>query len=694
MRRMVGLPLWIVAVFLVCGLSALWIGSPSAEPKTKAGRDAGQKQPASSQDRWFVRKTPSGFVLGGADWDDNETQRTAFEIAGTLPVVEYAAANQSPPIADGFGGLQIASFRALAMLDTGFVEVRNGTVTVDGVSGSADGDAVGALLISALPRGYRLSSAIVRKPPTEPYFFSIRRGEQIELEGFVPDEATRALLVATVMTLDPGTAVIDRTRIRTSAPPAFSDAARTVILQTKPFQHAVAALTDRRFDLLAHAGSLNWNEASVCRQTLAVLPRGYACGFVHIVTHPIARGPASFHRRDMSMFVKANPKAKGMGRRAAKGKGWSAPREEVARPKAEPAQKRYKATNPAATPRAVVREQDRDPRTVDLYFATNRKVNKSETSKTAILSDRAFTGERDDGLNFGVVRVRIPEDHKVGTIRLPGGISIFGYQTDPFDPKRHFHIRSRQLVTRAEWDGFVRELKPTDALVFVHGFNNTFDDAAFRMAQIVWDLGYRGLPVLFSWPSRAGVLEYQYDRESALASRRRFIELLQILQKDHSVERVHVLAHSMGNFLVLDALANLVGTSDPLRIAELIMAAPDIDRDQFLQNVPFVQKIVKGMTLYASSNDRALVLSRGLAGGIPRAGDVGASGPILLPGLESIDMSAMGDEMFGLNHNTFAANRSLIDDLFILLTKGERAPRLRQIRGVPETGPKYWRFAQ
>ncbi len=379
----------------------------------------------------------------------------------------------------------------------------------------------------------------------------------------------------------------------------------------------------------------------------------------------------------------------------AKGKGWSAPPGEwLDRKPSPPRRSTRRRIQPRRRAPSYVSRTGKNSRTVDLYFATNRKVNKNETSKTAVLSERAFTGERGDGLNFGVVRVRIPEDHKVGTIRLPGGISIFGYQTDPFDPKRHFHMRSRQLVTRAEWDGFVRELKPTDALVFVHGFNNTFDDAAFRMAQIVWDLGYRGLPVLFSWPSRAGVLDYQYDRESALASRRRFIELLQILQKDHAVERVHVLAHSMGNFLVLDALANVAGTSDPLRIAELIMAAPDIDRDQFLQNVPFVQKIVKGMTLYASSNDRALVASRGLAAAFPVPATSAKAARSCCPAWSSIDMSAMGDEMFGLNHNTFAANRSLIDDLFILLTKGERSPRLRQIRGVPEVGPKYWRFAQ
>ena len=533
MRRMVGLPLWIVAVFLVCGLSALWIGSPSAEPKTKAGR-AGQKQQAAVQDRWFVRKTPSGYEVGGADWDDNATQRAAQKVAGTLPVTAYAAAGRLSPIADGFGALQIASFHALAMLDAGFVDVRNGAVAIDGVSGSADGDAVRALLVAALPRGYRLSSVTIRKPPAVPYVFSIRRDERIELEGFVPDEATRALLVATAMTLEAGAAVVDRMRIKASAPPAFSEAARTVILQTKPFQHAIASLTEQRFDLLAYAGNLNWSEANVCRQTLAVLPRGYACGFVHIVTPAIARGPGRFHHHHQyggkkNVAKYAPRKAKGMGRGGSGGGGGGggggagkqAAQEKTGPAQKQPAQKQYQATNPAATPRAVVREQDRDPRAVDLYFATNRKVNKSETSKTAILSERAFTGERDDGLNFGVVRVRIPEDHKVGTIRLPGGFSVFGYQSDPFDPKRHFHIRSRQLVTRAEWDGFVRELKPTDALVFVHGFNNTFDAAAFRMAQIVWDLGYRGLPVLFSWPSRAGVLDYQYDRESALASRRR-----------------------------------------------------------------------------------------------------------------------------------------------------------------------------
>jgi hypothetical protein len=80
----------------------------------------------------------------------------------------------------------------------------------------------------------------------------------------------------------------------------------------------------------------------------------------------------------------------------------------------------------------------------------------------------------------------------------------------------------------------------------------------------------------------------------------------------------------------------------------------------------------------------------------PRAGDVFNGSPILLPRIESIDVSAIGDEMFGLNHNVFADNRSLIDDIGRLVLSGTRPPDQRspQIRCVPEGNipPDYWRY--
>jgi esterase/lipase superfamily enzyme len=90
------------------------------------------------------------------------------------------------------------------------------------------------------------------------------------------------------------------------------------------------------------------------------------------------------------------------------------------------------------------------------------------------------------------------------------------------------------------------------------------------------------------------------------------------------------------------------------------------------------------MTLYASAADRALVASRELAGGIPRASDVPADGPIILPNVETIDVTAMGEDVFGLNHSVFAVSRDVMEDISVLLRLNLPSPRLTQIRPVPD----------
>jgi esterase/lipase superfamily enzyme len=107
-----------------------------------------------------------------------------------------------------------------------------------------------------------------------------------------------------------------------------------------------------------------------------------------------------------------------------------------------------------------------------------------------------------------------------------------------------------------------------------------------------------------------------------------------------------VLAHRMGNFVTVDALSNYASTKNLVTIAQLIMAAPDIDRDMFVQHIPELAKVAKGLTLYASANDKALQLSKFVAGNIPRACDVPKTGPVVLASLSTIDVSAIGDELF------------------------------------------------
>jgi esterase/lipase superfamily enzyme len=231
-------------------------------------------------------------------------------------------------------------------------------------------------------------------------------------------------------------------------------------------------------------------------------------------------------------------------------------------------------------------------------------------------------------------------------------------------------------------------------LVFVHGFNTTFEDALYRNAQIVWDLQYTGLPVLFTWASRGQVADYIYDKDSAYLAREAFVTLLKKLKDDYGVDQITVLAHSMGNLIALDALANYAKTSNPIQIARLVMAAPDVDRDEFKALAPMAKAIVGGMTLYASSADRAMVLSRELAGGIPRAGDVPTDGPIILPNIETIDVTAVGNDIFGLNHNVFASSRDVLEDISLLLRVNLPPPRLVQIRAVPgpPSVPTYWKY--
>lgn len=331
-----------------------------------------------------------------------------------------------------------------------------------------------------------------------------------------------------------------------------------------------------------------------------------------------------------------------------------------------------------------------DPRSVDFLFATDRARKDQGVNVN-------FGPERADALSLGLVRVHVPDDHRIGNIELPSrGFQLWGYTfaKEKADPHKHFILKSVELLNRTQWKDLAAS-KGDEALIFVHGYNNSFDDAVYRTAQVVWDLQYKGTAVLFSWPSHGQTLQYEWDRNSALIARAHFIELIKLLQREAGIKKVHVLAHSMGNLVVLDALYNYAQTPEPLKIGQLVMAAPDVDRDQYKQAISKASHIIGGMTLYASSADKAMRISRALATQT-RAGDVVGGKPIVVPGVDAIDVTAMGDEILGINHDTFAASRSLIDDINLIL-KGMRPPsnRLAQIRSIPEgvMPPLFWRYA-
>lgn len=350
---------------------------------------------------------------------------------------------------------------------------------------------------------------------------------------------------------------------------------------------------------------------------------------------------------------------------------------------------------PAPSPPDVVPAFTQPLRQVEFMFATTRAEVKNSTRV-------AFSGERGATLQYGAARVRIPEDHKIGSIELPSKYTLLTLEVyeQKRHPNSHFVIKGVSKLSEDAWYKALQSVQSDEALVFVHGYNTSFDASLYRMAQIVWDLQYKGKAVLFSWASRGSMVHYPYDQQSAIIGSAMFADLLKKLSKTPGIKRLHILAHSMGNLVMMEGLKAEATSSDPIRIAELIMAAPDLDRDYYQQNAAKIRKLASGMTLYASSSDKAMQASRSLAGGVPRAGDVPAAGPIVLAGIETIDVTSVGSDLLGLNHDAFASRRQVMNDIGLLLSSQPRKlPHQRlvaDILGMPEgiVPPRYWRYAR
>lgn len=218
--------------------------------------------------------------------------------------------------------------------------------------------------------------------------------------------------------------------------------------------------------------------------------------------------------------------------------------------------------------------------------------------------------------------VRVPEEHRVGNIERPAPITLWSWKIreDAEDKRKHFIQLPSVPMSKAEFLEELSSVPRNSVLLYVHGYNSEPRDACLRLSQIVWDTNYRGIPVFFRWQSRGELAGYKYDEDSAKIAREPLMRLIKDMQQ-HGVSDIHILAHSMGNQIVVDALAQLSSTFEIAPISELIMAAPDVDRDVMKVLAPKVRQFTRGMTLYASSSDKALQLSRGISQN-PRAGDV------------------------------------------------------------------------
>ena len=195
-----------------------------------------------------------------------------------------------------------------------------------------------------------------------------------------------------------------------------------------------------------------------------------------------------------------------------------------------------------------------------------------------------------------------------------------------------------------------------DVLIYVHGFKQTFETAALDAAHLADGIKFRGQTMVFSWPSKAGLFDYAYDRESAMWSRDGFERVLQSVVTTPGAGRVHIVAHSMGTMLTLESLRQLYarnGDAVADKIGAVVFASPDIDMDVFSSAVVRIGPLGRKITVVAATNDRALALSGRLAGGMTRVG-AAEKAAIEQLGVRVIDASDAGWGI--INHDLFLSN--------------------------------------
>jgi esterase/lipase superfamily enzyme len=213
--------------------------------------------------------------------------------------------------------------------------------------------------------------------------------------------------------------------------------------------------------------------------------------------------------------------------------------------------------------------------------------------------------------------------------------------------RRPFHSR-RSLLAQAGGG--------PDVLIYVHGFNQTFETAALDATHLSDGIKFRGQTMVFSWPSKAGLFDYAYDRESAMWSRDDFERVLRSIVTTPSAGRVHIVAHSMGTMLTLESLRQLharYGDTVADRIGAVVFAAPDIDMDVFSSAINRIGLLARKITVITATNDRALALSGQIAGGMTRVG-AAEKAAIERLGVRVIDASEAGWGI--INHDLFLSN--------------------------------------
>jgi len=264
--------------------------------------------------------------------------------------------------------------------------------------------------------------------------------------------------------------------------------------------------------------------------------------------------------------------------------------------------------------------------------------------------------------------VTIPEIQRIAQLEKP---SIWKLEFRE-NPEKHVVLLNVQPLPGNHFfkplQSDIAESAEKEAFIFIHGFNVTFEDAARRTAQIAHDLNFQGAPIMYSWPSKGSVTEYAEDGKTAKWSESHVAQFIEAVAHKSGATKIHLIAHSMGNRLLTRAVRQIVNTPSSGQVPhfnQIILTAPDIDAVVFRDQIaPQITQAAGRVTIYASSNDKALLASQ-TVNGAPR---LGQGGKYLqqfpkLNKIEVIDASDIDTSLFGMGHSYFSDKPTILHDI-------------------------------
>lgn len=342
-----------------------------------------------------------------------------------------------------------------------------------------------------------------------------------------------------------------------------------------------------------------------------------------------------------------------------------------------------------------------------------QQVQRLATETDSVFSAARYESQQNYPLHLGKAQVTLPPQHQIGHVESPVAIKLEFTE----NAAKHVVLHSVKIQDTEAWFEAVREQtrSPDDlransplaagdgAFVFVHGYNVRFDDALKRTAQLSSDLGVRGPAICFSWPSRGVVAGYTADESTVNWSAPHFERLLLDLRSKSDCKSINVIAHSMGNRALLQAVERIglrlealaahshntsPQTAPPKIIDQLIMAAPDVDVSAFKSRYALqLSKVVKHSTLYFSASDRALWLSQWIHG----ADRVGLVAGVDAPsGIDVVDIG--GQSFFSVGHSYYGSDPAVISDLAAVLIHHRPAKERPWLQNHSSQTTGYWKL--